>query len=133
MIVCVRPDITAWARVGASLPEGSGEDSVSMLPLLRGHTEAPTRTHLVHHSAGGAFGIRSQDWVLLDAPSGGFHKEPDWFREQRGYTPHDQPGELFCLRSDASEKRNLYAERPDIVGQLSSLLGEVKAENRACG
>ena len=112
--------------VGAPLPENAGEDSVSMLPLLQGNTEQPTRTHVVHHSAGGAFGIRSKDWVLLDAPSGGFHQEPDWFREERGYTPHDQPGELFCLSSDATEKHNLYGECPEIVRELSRLLEETK-------
>jgi arylsulfatase A len=114
---------------GATLPENAGEDSVSMLPLLQGQTEQPTRTHLLHHSGWrGTFAIRSKDWVLIDAPSGGDAAEPDWFREQRGYHHHHHPRELFCLSTDSSEKENLYGEHPEIVEKMLRILEQAKQE-----
>ena len=91
--------------LGVPLPAGAGEDSVSMLPLLfHGDAALPTRRFAVHHSLNGKFAIRCGDWVFIDAPSGGDAQEPDWYREERGYSDHDFPGELFN-----SERRHLRA------------------------
>jgi arylsulfatase A len=62
--------VTFAAITGAPLPDGAGEDSVSMLPLLRGDTETPTRDHVLYHSMNGRFSIREGDWVLIGAPPG---------------------------------------------------------------
>lgn len=75
--------------------EGVGEDSVSMLPLLQGETDRPTRDCIIHHSALGKFAIREADWVYIDAPSGNDKHEPECFKKERGYCPHGHPGELF--------------------------------------
>ncbi|MGD2174384.1 MAG: arylsulfatase [Candidatus Brocadiaceae bacterium] len=105
----------------------AGEDSVSMLPLLNGRIDEPTRESAVHHSGSGKFAVRRGDWVFIDAPKGNDKEEPGWFRERRGYTDHDYPGELYDLSDDISERRNLYGDRPDIVERLATELGEVKA------
>ena len=55
--------------------------------------------------------------MLIDGPSGGDNPEPDWFRQKRGYEPHDCPRELFNLDSDLSERRNCHDEQHD--GHLS--------------
>ncbi len=117
---------------GATLPEDAGEDSVSILPALRGAPLGETgREAIVHHSAGGEFAIRQGDWVLIDAPSGQCSKEPDWFKALRGYQPHDHPGELFNLADDRAEANNLYADRPEIVERLRTLLEECKTVGRS--
>ena len=114
---------TCAELVGVELPEGAGEDSVSMLPLLRGCTDRSTREFAIHHSGSGEFAIRKGDWVFIDAPSGEDRNwEPDWLKSERGYTPHEYPGELFNLRDDISERRNLYSERPEVVDDLSRIL-----------
>jgi len=112
--------------IGAELPENAGEDSVSMLPLLKGETGRPTRDCLVHHSADGKFAIRQGDWVFIDATTGGENAEPDWFRQERNYRDHDQPGELFNLKQDPAERCNQYAEQPDVVRQLKEQLERIK-------
>jgi arylsulfatase A-like enzyme len=112
--------------VGAGLPEGAGEDSVSFLPLLRGKLDTPTRTHAIHHSMSGKFAIRRGDWVFIDALTGGDNGEPQWLREERGYTPHHQEGELFRLSGDLIERDNRYAEEPELVKELAAILAEVK-------
>ncbi|MBI3986717.1 MAG: arylsulfatase [Lentisphaerae bacterium] len=116
---------TSAALLGTALPDGAGEDSVSLLPLLQGKDE-PVRSFTVHHSCSGRFAIRQRDWVLIDAPSGDDNGEPAWFKEERGYTSHDCPGELFCLREDMAERKNLFREQPGIVAALSALLTQVK-------
>jgi len=115
------------------IPEGMGEDSVSMLPLLLhgDASESPGRTSAVHHSCRGRFAVRKGDWVFIDAPSGDDNREPDWFKEERGYTEHDFPGELFNLREDISERKNLYGEYPEIVAELGELLARMKEDGRA--
>ena len=99
------------------LREDEGEDSVSMLPLLEGDTDAPVRDFAVHHSCHGTFAIRRGDWVYIDAPDGDDNREPDWFKVERGYTAHDFPGELFNLDVDISERVNRYGDHPDLVGR----------------
>lgn len=113
----------------APLPQGAGVDSVSMLPLLRGQVDQPTRDCLVHHSMRGKFAIREGDWVYIDAPTGDENQEPDWFREQRGYTGHDQPAELFNLAEDLPERVNRYAEQPEIARRLKAKLEQIKGNH----
>ena len=119
---------TCAEMTGARLAPGQGEDSVSMLPLLRRpDRERGVRAFTVHHSMNRRFAIRRGEWVFVDDATGGDVGEPEWYRQRRGYAPHDEPGELFHLASDIGERTNLYAERPEVVAELSRLLQQVKA------
>lgn len=116
---------TAAELAGVPVPDGAGPDSVSIVPLLRG--DGPVRACAVHHSMKGKFALRQGDWVFIDAPSGDDNDEPDWFRAQRGYEPHDCPGELYDLRDDLPQRSNRYAQRPDVVTAMKQLLDRVKS------
>ena len=123
---------TAAAIVGKKVPEGSAEDSYNILPALLGDpAETPIREATVHHSKRGKFAIRKGNWVLIDAPSGDDNAEPDWLKAERGYAPHDHPGELFDLEHDLIERFNRYAEHPEIVEELKTLLERYKQEGRS--
>lgn len=131
-LVCLGDLMATCADLtGAELPAKAGEDSVSMLPLLRGETETPIREYLVHHSSDGRFALRSKEWVYIDNPSGGVSPEPAWFREERGYEAHDQPGELFRLSDDRAERHNLYASEPEVVNRLAGILSIAKMQGEA--
>ena len=121
--------------LGVKLPVSAAPDSYNMLPVLLGEKfSAPLREATVHHSGNGKFAIRQGDWVLIDAPSGddnGARGEPQFLKEARGYTAHNLPGELFNVRDDLIERRNLYAERPEIVRDLKALLEKYKREGRS--
>jgi arylsulfatase A-like enzyme len=97
---------TTAAILGEKLPDNAAEDSVNVLPVLLGEKlSAPIREATVHHSAQGKFALRKGDWVLIDAPSGddnGVHGEPQWLKDERSYTRHDQPGELFNVSEGRS-------------------------------
>ncbi len=126
---------TVAAILGQPLPENAGEDSVSILPaLLSERTAGPLRAATVHHSARGKFAIRQGDWVLIDAPSGddnGSNGEPTWLKSERGYIAHSEPGELFNVREDLSQRHNLYAQKPELVSKLKSLLTQYINEGRS--
>ncbi len=44
---------------------------------------------------------------------------------------HTQPGELYNLRDDLAQRRNLYAEQPERVRELKSLLAKYIDEGRS--
>ncbi len=126
---------TIAALLGAKLPDNAGEDSFSLLPMLLGERfTSPIREATVHHSATGKFAIRKGGWVLIDSPTGddnGAKGEPEWLKKERGYEAHTQPGELFNVRQDLSERKNLYAEQPEKVQELKALLEKYKRDGRS--
>ncbi|PSL05261.1 arylsulfatase A-like enzyme [Haloactinopolyspora alba] len=120
-IVCLS-DLMATCADIVGATHDTAEDSVSMLPLLRGRVDEPTRDDVIHHSETGTFAIRHGRWVFIDAPTGDENGEPADFARARGYQPHDFPGELYDIDDDLLQRRNRYGERPDVVDMLSARL-----------
>jgi arylsulfatase A-like enzyme len=126
---------TVAALLGVKLPDHVAEDSVNALPALLGEKRpAPARPAIVQHSAQGKFALRQGDWVFIDAPTGddnGPRGEPQWLKAERGYVPHDRPGELFNLRADPAQRHNRYAEQPQLVVEMKARLEKYKIEGRS--
>jgi arylsulfatase A-like enzyme len=126
---------TLAALLETRLPDNAGEDSVNLLPVLLGKQgPAPIREATVFQSASGKFVLRKGDWVLIDARTGDDNAkrgEPAWFKQLRGYTPHDRTGELYDLRHDLSQRHNVYTERPEVVRALKELLEQYKRDGRS--
>ena len=61
------------------------------------------------------------------------NKEPDWFKEKRGYIPHNFPAELYDLKTDIGERKNCYGEQPEIVGELMEILSQIKKSSHSTG
>lgn len=123
-LVCL---IDLLATVGdmlrVKLPKGAGEDSVSILPvLLDSRTREPVRDHLVLHSLRGAFAVRQGDWKMIPSRGSGGFSSPVTVEPQ----PGEPVGQLYNLRRDPAETRNLYNDRPDIVRRLAQLLERVR-------
>jgi hypothetical protein len=74
---------------------------------------------------------------LIDAPTGDGNArrnsqgEPEWFKQERGYTKNQFPGELYDLRDDLAQHRNLYGEKPEVVRRLKALLEKYKTAGRS--
>jgi arylsulfatase A len=126
---------TVSALLQLPLPAGAAEDSANILPALLGTPHAePVRPTLVLHTATNQYGIRSGNWVFIDAPSGSGNaprgREPLWLKQERGYVDDSFPGELYNLHSDLTEQRNLYGEHPEIVRRMKALLEPYEAASR---
>ena len=111
---------------GGELPPNAGEDSVSILPLLRGEDQ-PVREHLVHHSFDGRFAIRSTGWKLVLAPGSGGWTDDDAKAAARG----NPPIQLYNMADDFREQRNLQAEHPEIAASMLAELKRIIAEGRS--
>lgn len=127
-LVCLTDLMATCAEiVGADLPDDAGEDSASILPLLRGESKS-VREAAVHHSISGKFAIRQGRWKLgLCAGSGGWGKPGDDQATRQGL-PSLQ---LYDLDADIAETRNVQADHPDVVARLRQLLEGYVADGRS--
>lgn len=119
---------TAAEIVGAELPESAAEDSVSLMPLLRGAQETPAKEAYVHHSINGNFAIREGKWKLeLAAGSGGWAAP----REVAAHAQGLPKIQLCDLEADPREKTNVQGEHPEVVEKLMALLKKYVEEGRS--
>ena len=128
-LICLTDVMATCAEIiGFKLPEGAGEDSVSIWPALTGKATGPLREAIVHHSINGSFAIRQGSWKLeLCADSGGW-SAPRPGQKRAADLP---PVQLYDLASDIGERRNLQDEHPEIVARLTKLLEKYVADGRS--
>ncbi len=106
--------------LGTALPDNAGEDSFSLLPLLKGE-DKPVREHAVSCAANGVPAVRSGPWkVLLGSGAGGFNKD----RGEDGV-------QLYNLAADLGERKNLAAEQPERVTQIQALFEKLITDGRS--
>jgi arylsulfatase A-like enzyme len=110
---------TTAALVGETLPAPgtAAEDSFSFLPALLGDAPKPPRDHMIVHSADGVFAIRQGPWKWIEGEPvdeikpGARKARADEYRPQ-----------LYDTRADPAETRDVSAEHPEVVKELSALL-----------
>ena len=113
---------TAADIIDVELPQNAGEDSYSLLPAFEGRTEAHQRTDAIHHSSEGMFAIRKGEWKLVEGLGSGGFSLPRFVEPE----PGKPAGQLYNLANDPGETTNLYAEQPDIVNELTTLLNQYR-------
>ncbi|MGJ8672688.1 sulfatase family protein [Rubritalea sp.] len=122
---------TLGAVAGSSIPTGEAADSFNMLPVWKGEKES-VRPALVHNTNPKAYAIRQGDWVLIDAKSGDHNvkNRSKAFEKKRGYTPDDKlPVELYNLKEDPAQHKNLAKEHPEKVQALKAQLKEIQNQS----
>jgi arylsulfatase A-like enzyme len=92
---------TCADMLGQTLPGDAAEDSVSFLSCLRGLDNRPVREATIHQAPGG-LAIRQGPWKLV------FHRSGE--------------RELFNLKEDVGEKKNLLPEQQQVVERLTALM-----------
>ena len=108
--------------------DDAGEDSSSMLALLRGEGRPDAgRFPMVLHSFHGTYAVRDGAWkLILQLGSGGFTQPP--FRPRQ---PGEPAGQLYDLRKDPGETKNVYGRHPQVVARLEGLLKEFQRSGRS--
>ncbi len=128
-LVCLTDLMATAAEItGASLAPTAGEDSFSFYGALVGTRSAQSRSSIVHHSINGSFAIRAGDWKLCLCPGSGGWSAPQPGRGDQSQLP---PMQLFNLRTDIAETKNLQAEHPETVEDLTTKLKTLVADGRS--
>lgn len=129
--VCLTDFYATFAALnGYTLQDSEGEDSYNLMPAITSPAEiSPIREATVHHSIAGQFTIRRGEWKLLLSPSSGGWSAPK---------PNDStalaslpPVQLYNMKTDPSEQKNVEAQYPEKVAELSSLLVKYVEEGRS--
>jgi arylsulfatase A-like enzyme len=127
--LCVTDFFATFAEILGKrdeIPADSAEDSFSFYPCLRGG-KGPVRPFTIHHSIKGSFAIRKGDWkLLLDRGPGGGWDLP--------WKPIETPSklvQLYNLKDDPGERRNLEDRHPEVVEALVNELAEAIRNGRS--
>jgi len=119
---------TISAIVEKPLPaaEGAAEDSHNALPTFLGKKPAkPVRESMVSHSADGIFAMRQGDWKYVEGkPAKPVEKVP---KARAG----EMTQQLYNLRDDPREEKNVIDEHREIAAKLEDLLSTQKAQGRS--
>lgn len=141
---------TLAALVDRPLTSEEGVDSFNILPALTGTPTSPIRDHLVvcprskNHVA-----LRKGDWMYISAQgNGGFtgkkigehalggpaahaltHQVNSDITNNR-IRPDAPPEQLYDLKNDRSQTKNVYREYPEVVEQLSVFLKKCQESKR---
>ena len=128
-VICLT-DLMATAAdiTGSTLDPGAGVDSYSLLPAFLDQDEAPLREATVHHSVNGSFSIRQGDWKLIFCPGSGGWSDPKPNSQGIESLP---PMQLYDLKEDPGETKNLYERHPEVVSELSELMEKYILEGRS--
>jgi arylsulfatase A-like enzyme len=106
------------------LPDSAGEDSFSLLPLLKGGQEA-VRPHGVNTACNGIPSIRRGAWKLILAADAAAPEAAAAAAEGVNAV------QLYNLAADLGETKNVAAENPAVVAELKALLEKLIVNGRS--
>ena len=112
------------------LPANSAADSVSLMPVLLGeqNEQKPLHSLVVHHSVSGKFAVRQGVWKLCFCYGSGGWSPP---REPAAKAKGLPPIQLFDLKQDPKETRNVFESHPDVVKRLTAAFREIVEQGRS--
>ena len=111
---------TTAAIMGDKLPpaEKAAEDSYNILPAILGDTPSkPIRDHMFVHSSDGVFAIRKGPWKWIEGVP--VEEIKPGVRKARADEFHPQ---LYNLKDDPAETKDVSAGNPEVVKELKALL-----------
>ncbi len=110
--ICLNDLIATCADIlGKKLPDNAGEDSFSILPALLGTATEPLREAIIHQQVKQQLAIRKGQWKIIFSTKGKV--------------------ELYDLKNDIGETKNIASDHPETVEKLTSLMKRYIAEGRS--
>lgn len=121
--ICLTDFLATFSAItGYRLKDNEGEDSFNLLPLLLNiRPQKYSREATVHHSINGNFTIRKGEWKLLLSPSSGGWSYPQPGKDDEVIATLP-PYQLYNMKSDPGETKNLCNEYPAIINELKALM-----------
>ena len=104
------------------LKDNEGEDSFSLLPLMKGHSWE--RAAVINHSAAGMFAIRNGKYKLVLGNGSGGREAP------RGKA-FQKPYQLFDLSKDIGERDNLIKKLPKVANDMIARFEKIHKGDRS--
>lgn len=151
--VCLTDFSRTFAKLlGQEVPQNAGEDSYDITNILHGKPHRrPLREATVHHSAvAGQFALRQGDWKLIEGAGDGEcprdakgslavvsripTRNPDsgeWLELDYFGMTHDGEFQLYNLKEDPAETKNVSKDYPDKVRELKTLLNRYRSSRRS--
>ena len=126
-VVCTLDLPASLAAVaGVEVPASACADSVNVADALLGKPGAKGRDHLVQQDNGvsGNFGLRAGDWKLVRMMKPGRTQAKVSKRERSGKPPTHA---LYFLPDDPAEARDLAAQHPEKLAELTAKLDSIIA------
>lgn len=125
-VICFTDMLATFAALtGYELGEDDGPDSFNALPVILGKGKGErVRESLVLQSSGGVYHVRMGDWKLIDNLGSGGFTRPGKVKPKQG----EPKGQLFNLKDDVVETKNVYAAHPEVVAKL---MGEIERVRNA--
>jgi arylsulfatase A-like enzyme len=112
---------TVAALTGQQLAAEAGPDSYNVLPALLGaKLDKPCREQLVEH--GNVLALRKGTWKLISAGGG---------KGKKGTARAPRTAELYNLADDLGETKNLAAQYPQIVNEMTAQLRQIREQGRS--
>lgn len=112
---------TAADVLDVNVPDGQAQDSVSFAAVLKAGSNKQTRESTIHQSSGRVLALRHGDWKLIPSLGSGGFSQPR--REKPA--PGGPKGQLYNLKSDPGETKNLYLDKPELVAKLLQQHAEI--------
>ncbi|MCW1921813.1 arylsulfatase [Luteolibacter arcticus] len=123
---------TFAALVNYDLPRTCAEDSHDFLPFLKGAAAEGPRTAIVHNTNAKVYAMRSGHWLLIDTKTGNVRPVPKaWMDKHDTPADDDLPVELYDLKADPGQRKNLAADQPDTVKKLQGLLKKIRDQGHS--
>jgi arylsulfatase A-like enzyme len=112
------------ALVGQTLGPNDAPDSINTMPAILGDSPKG-RDSIVEHAQPMHLALRQGPWKFI--PAGEGPKHIDETNTATGFLPK---GQLYNLADDPRELKNVAAENPDLVKQMSAELKQVRESGR---
>jgi arylsulfatase A-like enzyme len=123
--ICLTDFLATCAQISSiSLTDDAGEDSFSLLPLMKGGGWPVSRAPVIHHSSQGIFSLREGRWKMVFGSGSGGREKPQG-------KPFEKPYFLFDLENDPSEIVNVIDEHPEVAERLTAELETIMKAGRS--
>ncbi len=113
---------------GVVLPDDRQYDGLNIIEQLSGKTEESPHKYFHYYNGLHLQAVRNEKWKLHIPRTS--EDQPYWAKRdsgQRVYTSLEVPL-LFNLDTDAGERKNVYAQHPEVVSELMTEAERIRAE-----